>query len=157
MRHTQRRRLLVVGLPLFALLAAACGGSSAGAGGSDSLSMEIGSPADGARVAATFTVTFDASVPLGEPSTGEHHVHLCFDAADCSGESEYELVYGDSFEVDDLPPGEHTIEASLRNADHSDAGVSDEITVTVGGGSSEGDGESGDSDSGGDSGGGYDY
>ncbi|MGH3371636.1 MAG: hypothetical protein ACRDPR_16715, partial [Nocardioidaceae bacterium] len=57
-------------------------------------------------------------------------VHLCFDGEDCS--TEYSLVYGDTFEIDDLAPGDHTIEASLRNADHSDAGETDTITVTVG-------------------------
>jgi hypothetical protein len=50
------------------------------------------------------------------------------------------LVYGDTTDVSDLSPGEHTIEASLRNADHTDAGPSDEITVTVvGGGGAEAD------------------
>lgn len=87
---------------------------------------------EGARVSSPFTLSVDASVTLDDPSTGEHHVHLCFDGADC--DTEYQLVYGNTFDVGDLPPGEHTIEASLRNADHSDAGVSDEITVTVGDG-----------------------
>ncbi len=95
--------------------------------------MRIAAPAHGATVSVPFTVRVDASVQLGAPSTGDHHVHLCFDGASC--DTEYSLVYGNTFVVRDLPPGEHTIEASLRNADHSDAGVSDTITVTVGGGS----------------------
>lgn len=160
MRHTHRRRFWFVGLLLLALVAAACS-ADASSGGSDSLSMKIGWPADGTRVADPFTVKFDANVPLDEPSTGEHHVHLCYDGADCDAESEYELVYGDSFEVDDLAPGEHTIEASLRNADHSDAGPSHEISVIVGGGgaSSEGgtDSDGSTESDGGDTGGGYDY
>jgi hypothetical protein len=139
-------------LPVLALLGVACGAASAGSGGSGSLSLQISSPEDGAQVSSPFTVKVDASVALGNPSTGEHHVHLCFDGADC--DAEYQLVYGDTFEVADLPPGEHTIEASLRNADHSDAGPSDEITVTVGEGS--GDAKGG-TDTGGDTGGGYGY
>ena len=99
-------------------------------------------------------MTFDSNVPLDDPSTGEHHVHLCLDGADCDVESEYSLVYGDTFEITDLEPGEHTIEASLRNADHTDAGPSDEITVIVGGG---GTGSDPDTGSGGDNDGGFDY
>ena len=129
MLHRHKRRLWLAGLPILALVAVACG-SSAASGGSDSLSMSISSPMQGAEVSSPFTVSVEASVPLDEPSTGEHHVHLCFDGEDC--DAEYKLVYGNTFEVDDLSPGEHTIQASLRNADHSDAGVSDEITVTIG-------------------------
>lgn len=112
-----------------ALLAAACGGG-ASAGGSNGLSVRITSPANGATVSEPFTVKLDASVPLSDPSTGEHHVHLCFDGANC--DQEYTLVYGNSIPVSGLTPGTHTIEASLRNADHSDAGApTDSITVTI--------------------------
>jgi hypothetical protein len=149
MWHSHGRRVWFAALPIVALVAAACGGGTGtGSGGSDSLSLRIGSPEEGAQVSSPFTVTVDASVPLDEPSTGEHHVHLCFDGADC--DAEYQLVYGDTFEVADLSPGEHTIEASLRNADHSDAGTSDEITVTVGGGGAG-------TDAGGGADGGFDY
>lgn len=149
MNHREKGRRWFAGLPILALVAAACGGASAGSGGSGSLSMQISAPVQGAEVSSPFTVTIDASVPLDEPSTGEHHVHLCFDGATC--DTEYQLVYGDTFEVGDLSPGEHTIEASLRNADHSDAGMSDEITVTVGGGGAGSD----DSTEPGGAGGGY--
>lgn len=114
-----------------ALLAAACGGAAGASGGdANGLSVSIASPADGATVSEPFTVKLDASVPLADPSTGEHHVHLCFDGASC--DEEYTLVYGNSISVKGLAPGEHTIQASLRNADHSDAGApTDTITVTV--------------------------
>ena len=155
MWHTGSGKLWFTGVATLALLAAACGGAGAGSGGSDSLSLRISGPMEGAQVSDPFTVTLDANVPLDEPSTGEHHVHLCFDGADCDVESEYALVYGDTFDVSELSPGEHTIEASLRNADHSDAGVSDEISVTVGSGGGEGS-DTG-TDSGGNGGGGFDY
>jgi len=121
----------------FALLAAACS-DEASAGGDGSATLDITTPADGAEVGSPFTLEVASSVALGDPSTGDHHVHLCFDGADCA--TEYSIVYGSTFEVADLPPGEHTIEALLRNADHSDAGVTDTITVTVGAGGGNDDG-----------------
>lgn len=127
----QLRRVWLIAAAAFALLAVACGdGASAGEDGSATL--DITTPADGAEVGSPFTVEVASNVALGEPSTGDHHVHLCFDGENC--DTEYSLVYGSTFEVDDLTPGEHTIEASLRNADHSDAGVTDTITVTAGSG-----------------------
>jgi hypothetical protein len=131
-----RRRGIRLGLPglLFALalLAAACGGASASAsGGSGGPSLKIASPANGAMVSAPFTVRFDASVPLGDPSTGDNHVHVCFDGASCDELSSSVIAYGNSVQVSGLKPGMHTIEASLRSADHSDTGVSDTITVQV--------------------------
>lgn len=131
----QRKKARLFGLSgvlvTLTLVAAACGADAGttGNGGGD-LSVSIASPADGASVPGSFTVELDAGVALADPSTGEHHVHLCFDGADC--ESEYTLAYGDSIPVSGLAPGSHTIEASLRNADHSDAGAAtDSITVTV--------------------------
>jgi hypothetical protein len=114
-----------------ALIGTACGGASATEGGSTT-TMRIVAPADGATVSQPFTVRVDAGVPLGDPSTGEDHVHLCFDGGDC--DTEYTLVYGNSIPVSGLSPGRHTIEASLRNADHSPAGASTSITVVVSGG-----------------------
>jgi hypothetical protein len=151
MRRVNKRMLWLAGVVSVAFVAAACGGASAGRGDS----LNFSSPADGANVSDPFTVKFDATVPLDDPSTGEHHVHLCIDAADCDVESEYALVYGDTFEVSGLSPGEHTIEASLRNADHTDAGPSDEIKVIVGEGAAGG--SDGDSRSDEDAGDGFDY
>src|SRR5262249_55753917 len=114
------------------LLAAACSnGSSANAGtGGDSLS--ISAPTDGATVSEPFTLKVTSNQALGDPSTGDDHVHLGFDGASC--DTEYKLVYGDTFQVDGLSPGQHTIEASLRHADHSAVGPTASITVTVSGG-----------------------
>ena len=129
--HRTRNRQLGLGVLVLALglIAAACGGGAGAGTPGSGLSVRIASPSDGGSVTQPFIVRLDANVPLGDPSTGRNHVHLCFDGKSC--DSEYTLVFGDTFEVTDLAPGQHTIEASLRNADHSDAGPSDSITVTV--------------------------
>jgi hypothetical protein len=127
-----RNAWFAVGLVLtLALVATACGENTP-TGGSGGPSLQITSPSDGASVSEPFTLEVQSSAALGDPSTGEDHVHLCFDGADC--DQEYELVYGNSFEIKGLSTGEHTIEASLRNADHSAAGPTASITVTVTGG-----------------------
>jgi hypothetical protein len=167
------RRLLRRGPALFAvvsalaLLAAACGddddstsaagGSEAGGGsGGGEMSIEFSSPEDGAEVGAPFDVEVDPSVDIGEPDTGLHHVHLYYDGNRSEDQSEYDILYEESFTVDrDLEPGEHTLEAVIANADHSLTDTSTEITVTVGegGGGSGGGGGSDDTEPGG----GYDY
>jgi hypothetical protein len=76
-----------------------------------------------------FEVRLDSSVPLGSPDTGRQHVHLYYDTPTPDGA--YDLVYGDHAQVAALPPGTHTILASLRNANHSDAGPRAMVTVTV--------------------------
>jgi hypothetical protein len=143
MAHRRAHRLwLLSGVFALALVAAGCGDGASATEGANDLSVHIVSPADGASVSEPFTVKLDASVPLGDPSTGDDHAHLCFDGANC--DSEYTLVYGDSIPVADLSPGEHTIEVSLRNADHSDAGApTDSITVTITGGGATGSGSDG--------------
>jgi hypothetical protein len=134
MRRGSNGRLGFAGLALvLGLVAAACANDTETPAGDGGLSLQIVGPTDGDSVTSPFEVKVDASVDLGTPETGEHHVHLCFDGANCSTTGEYTIGYADTIEVKDLPAGEHTIEASLRNADHSDAGVSDTITVTVAG------------------------
>lgn len=121
------------------LVATACAKKStpgSGGSGGGGATLSIASPADGTSVKEPFTLTVSASVPLGAPSTGDDHVHLCFDGASC--DSEYTLVYADTFQVTNLSAGTHTIEASLRNADHTAAGPTATITVTVTGGASSG-------------------
>ena len=75
---------------------------------------------------------------LGSTDSGKHHVHLYFDGDD----SKYEVVESDSMEITDASPaveglksGEHELDISLRNADHSAAGFDTSITVNVNGGS----------------------
>jgi hypothetical protein len=117
-----------------AVLGAACNSGGASSGGAASL--KIASPADGTSVSEPFKLTFDASVPLGQPSTGDDHVHVCFDGASCDSGA-YKIAYGDSYTVTGLSPGKHSIEASLRHADHSAVGPTATITVTITGGAGQ--------------------
>ena len=110
------------------VVAAACSSNASAGGGGDTLS--VAAPADGAKVSEPFTVNLTSNQALGDPSTGDDHVHLCFDGASCDSGS-YQIVYGATAQVKGLSPGQHTIEASLRHADHSAAGPTATITVTV--------------------------
>jgi len=101
---------------------------SSGSGGGGGMTLKITSPDAGATVEVPFTVDLSSSVPLGPTDSGKHHVHVFFDGDD----QQYLVVEGDSVQVTDLPAGEHEIDASLRNADHSAAGVETHIDVTVG-------------------------
>ena len=143
MRRPEGRVRLVGALFALGLIAAACSNAGASTSGGGGMSLSIATPADGASVTEPFTVTFDSSVPIGDPMTGEHHVHLCFDGGSCDELKDSVIAYKDSVQVQGLSPGMHTIHASLRNADHSDAGVSAEITVTVTGGAMGSDAGSG--------------
>jgi hypothetical protein len=132
---TRTTRTLALALAL-AFVVGACdvyaqGDGGSGSGGGD-LTLSVAAPADGAEVSIPFDVTIESNVALGSPESGNHHVHLFFDTDTDS--SDYELVYGASVQVSRaLAPGEHTIIASLRNADHSDTGQSQTITVVVAG------------------------
>jgi hypothetical protein len=131
-------RTLAIALAL-AFVVGACdayaqggGGGSSSGGGGGGLTLSVAAPADGAEVSIPFDVTLESNVTLGTPDSGNYHVHLYFDADTSS--SDYDLVYGSTVQVTrELGPGEHTIIASLRNADHSDAGESQTITVVVAG------------------------
>jgi Family of unknown function (DUF6130) len=116
---------------LTAGLLAGCGDqSSAGSSsGSDSPSVSITSPSDGDTVGSDFMVIWNSNVSLGDPDTGKHHIHIFVDGAT----SDYTVVGGDSFEVKGLSPGEHTVDVTLQNADHSPAGAEDQVDVTVSG------------------------
>jgi Bacterial Ig domain len=136
-RPGPRLRLLLIGA--VALLAAACGeggglggygDDGAAGGGGEGMTIGIASPADGADVTQPFTLKVTASVPLGDPDTGRHHVHVWFDGQ----EADYKINYTDTFQVEGLPAGQHVITAALANADHSLAGPKSEVTVAVGGG-----------------------
>jgi hypothetical protein len=124
---------------IVAMVAVAC--SDAAGGNAGEATISIASPADGATVSIPFEVQLDSSVPIGEPDTGNHHVHLYFDTD--TNAADYDIVYSTTWQVTrDLAPGEHTIIAALANPDHSLAGPTQEIHVTVsrGGGSGGGPG-----------------
>jgi hypothetical protein len=159
MLRTMGRVRLLGAVVVIGLVAAACSTAGASTGGGGQPTLSIAAPADGATVPGTFTVKLDASVPIGDPSTGEHHVHLCFDGGSCDDVAGSVIAYANTAQVTGLSPGTHTIEASLRNADHSDAGVSTTITVTVSGGNAGAGGgaTTGATGSGGGSGGGRGY
>ena len=126
---------------IVAIVLAGCRPGAGGGGAGGDLTLSITSPANGAEVSVPFNVELESNVEFGAPDTGNHHVHLYFDAD--VGSEDYEMVFGTTAEVTrDLAPGEHRIVASLRNADHSDAGPTQEITVTVveGDGASDGEG-----------------
>lgn len=107
-----------------------CGSdSTAGGGSSDSPSLTITSPSAGDTVGGTFTVKWDANVSLGDPDTGRDHVHVFVDG----NTDDYSVVGGDSLEVTGLSPGDHTVDVTLQNADHSSAGAEDQVEVTVSG------------------------
>lgn len=121
------------------LLAAACGGDSdaATATGDDGTTLSITAPSDGAEVSVPFTVEIGSSEEIGTTDTGLHHVHVYWDG----DESAFTLVETDSVEITDAPEGQHTLTASLHNADHTPAGVEVDITLTVGEGSESDDGD----------------
>jgi hypothetical protein len=145
---------LLTALFTLALAGTACGGSSSEASAGGDTSVAISEPADGAEVRAPFRLELTAGVELGPPDSGRHHVHVFYDG----NEDDYAVVETATFKVEDLSPGEHTIHASLRNADHSAAGADDTVAVTVAAGqdAEPGSGEEGEGDEG-DEGGGYGY
>jgi hypothetical protein len=140
------RLLAVVGA--IAVMGMACGSNNkdgvASAGGS---SFSITTPSNGAKVKEPFTVQVSTSAKLGPTSSGNDHYHLYFDGS----QQNYAVCTSATCQVTGLSPGKHTIEASLRNADHSDAGPKDTITVVVGGRDATG----GNGGGGGGGGGGY--
>ena len=151
------RNMWLIVLATVALVGVACGsdankgsGGNAAAGGGTDLSVTA--PSDGAKVTQPFSVQVSTSAEIGPTSSGNDHVHLYFDGSD----SDYDVCTSTTCQVSGLSPGKHVIEASLRNADHSDAGPKDSITVNVAGagGGNDGGGNNGGGDTGG-GGGGY--
>jgi hypothetical protein len=147
------RKILRGVAAVLVFVAAGCAGEQADAGGASAgtETLAITSPTAGTALTLPFTVELASNVPLAEPETGEHHVHVFFDGDD----SQYVLAYGNTIEITelptDLPPGRHVLNASLRHADHSAAGVEAEVEVVLG----PGTGTSG--ETGGPAGGDYGY
>jgi hypothetical protein len=145
---TKRIRMSVILGALLLVGATACGsesdsstesGGGASGGGSGSgngMQVTVSEPADGASVQLPFMLRVNSSVPLGPTESGDHHIHVFFDG----NSKQYEVVESDSVEISSssksaagLSPGKHELDVSLRNADHSPAGVETKLTVDVGG------------------------
>lgn len=139
---TKRIRISVLLGAMVLAGATACGSESTGDPGSGSgasgggMSVSIVEPAEAASVQVPFTLRLNSSVPLGPTESGNHHVHVFFDGND----SKYEVVESDTVEITSESPaaaglssGEHELNVSLRNADHSAAGAENKIMVQVGG------------------------
>lgn len=122
----------VLPLLLAAGVLAGCGADDAtGAGGAGGLSVSVAEPAAGATVSVPFTVTVQASVPLGTTESGRHHVHIWFD----DNADDYQVVEAPTTQVTQLSAGKHVMHVSLRNANHSPAGAETQVEITVGDGS----------------------
>ncbi|MEJ3744835.1 hypothetical protein WEI85_16255 [Actinomycetes bacterium KLBMP 9797] len=131
MRH--RLSCTLAALVLAAGGLAACGGDEAestatGSGGG--MSVTVVEPAAGAEVQVPFTVRVDATTELGPQESGKHHVHVWFD----DDEDNYTMIEADSGPITKAPSGEHTMHVSLRNANHSAAGVEATTELTITGG-----------------------
>ncbi len=138
-----KRLRMIAAVGALALGVSACGGDdgedgSISTGSGDSgMSVEILQPADGDTISVPFTLEVDSSEELGATDAGLHHVHIFFDGDDSSyeviedGNVEPREIAEDSPAVEGLEPGEHVLNISLRNADHSPAGAEAEVTVNV--------------------------
>lgn len=146
---TKRIRMSVVLAALLLAGATACGtessgstdsgsggGGGSGTGTGNGMTVSVSEPADGASVQLPFTLRVKSSVPLGTTKSGNHHIHVFFDG----NSKQYEVVESDNVEISSssksaagLSPGKHELDVSLRNADHSAAGVETKIMVDVGG------------------------
>src|SRR5262245_52411308 len=108
--RTGLRTILAAAFAL-SVVAVACSNNASAGGGGDTLA--ITSPTNGAKVGEPFTLTVASNQALGDPSTGDDHVHLCFDGASCDSGS-YQIVYGDSAQVKGLTPGQRSEERRVR-------------------------------------------
>ena len=158
---TKRARMLAVLGATVLVAATGCGSDNADAGstsagsGDSANTVTIKEPTDGASISVPFKLTVDSAQELGTTDSGKHHVHLYFDGKD----SAYEVVESESMEITSSSPavkglssGEHELDISLRNADHSPAGFDTSIKVNVTGSGGGGDQPT---DDGGTGGGGY--
>lgn len=123
----RRLRLAAATVAALAIVAAACGNDSSGAGTIDAI--DVTTPADGTTVGESFELDVDTGEPIGEPDTGSQHLHLYYDVE--PGAEDYDIVYDLPFTTRELSPGEHSIHVAVANGDHSLTDVRDDITVTV--------------------------
>lgn len=135
----KRLRISLILGTMVLVTATGCGSETADAGSGNAggeQQVTISEPADGASIDVPFTVKLDSAVELGSTESGKNHVHLYFDGDD----SKYEVIESDTVEITDSSPavaglksGEHELNISLRNADHSAAGFETSVMVRLGG------------------------
>jgi hypothetical protein len=89
-------------------------------------------PVTTSSVTVPFTVKVATNVRLGTPESGDFHVHLYFD----DNVNHYIVMTDPTQVVSDAPVGVHVMHLSLRNANHSAAGVETSIQVQIGAGGS---------------------
>lgn len=127
-------------------------GSGGGAQGGSGSKITITEPKNGASVQEPFMLKFDPGVPIGPTDSGKDHVHVILDGKT----DQYTVVTTTSYQIKNLPAGQHTVAVTLQHADHSPIGPSATITVNVTGGGSGGNTGGGNTGGGG-GGGGYNY
>lgn len=108
-------------------------GDDTDSGQTDSPTVTLTAPADGAEVTAPVTISYTVSGLTLDPDNlggsnvdGQGHVHIYVDGTytDATGESSYSLTT--------LAAGSHTLEVRLANNDHSELdGAVDSVTVTA--------------------------
>jgi hypothetical protein len=108
------------------LLGAACGGGATGSTGS---SLQIVSPANGPPCPSRSRSSSRPACPSGTPAPGTITSPCASMAPAATASTRWGTAAPSPSKG--CPPGEHTIVASLRNADHSAGGTTDTITVTV--------------------------
>lgn len=94
--------------------------------------LAVSEPGSTAQVSVPFTVKVSTNVRLGTPASGDYHVHVYFD----DNVNQYTVMTSNTILIADAPEGVHVIHLSLRNANHSTAGVETSIQVTIGTGGS---------------------
>ena len=108
---------------LVAVLSTACGDDPVA-------TVEITSPTAGQVMSLPFEIRLESSVPLGPAGGDLHHAHVWFG----DDLNSYAVVEGEVGEITSAPDGEQEMHVSLRNPDHSDAGVETSITLVISGG-----------------------
>jgi hypothetical protein len=99
---------------------------------SSKYTLAVSEPGTSSEVTVPFMVKVKTNVRLGTPASGDFHVHLYFD----DNVNHYIVLTSDTSQVTDAPAGVHVMHLSLRNANHSAAGVETSIQVTIGSGGS---------------------
>jgi len=109
---------------------------STGCGDEPTETVEVTSPVPEAAVTVPFEVRVEASVPLGSSTDGLHHLHIWFG----DDLETYLVVEENVVQINYAPDGGQVMHVSLRNHDHSAAGVETSIPLAISGGTLPGQG-----------------